>query len=263
MAFADFDRNRTDNSIVVTELLSELSFTGFAEQILVFDACRNIPFEGRLRAGRISRPFDRVPGVTAAVLRARHDRAESHVRRRPSAEEASFSACLMRALAGRRHRQGLERGRQRIRRAVGPDVRVCDALRCAARVGEDRLPRQLGERDVGDPVLARFPADHFPAVNVEMRVHPDDRHGRRRRRARSAGCAPGGLDRAWTGDGGARSARLHRGRPRPRASSRSGDVGRSRRTPTSTLDITFVPPHHSRGADDSTAGAWTDDVPST
>jgi hypothetical protein len=47
---------------------------------------------------------------------------------------------------------------------------VTAALRSS--VGDDRLPRQLGERDTGDPVLAQFAADHFPAINVALRVHP-------------------------------------------------------------------------------------------
>ena len=99
IALADFDRNRTDNSIVVTDLLSELSFTGFAEQILVFDACRNIPFEGRLRAGRISRPFDRVPGVTqqfcalaTTALNRTSDGTAPRKRRSPGASCAPLPA---------------------------------------------------------------------------------------------------------------------------------------------------------------------------
>ena len=104
LAFADFDRNRTDNSIVVTELLSELSFTGFTEQILVFDACRNIPFEGRLRAGRISRPIRSGTGRDAAVLRAGHDRAQPHVRRgrAPRRRRSRRASCTRSPVKARR-----------------------------------------------------------------------------------------------------------------------------------------------------------------
>jgi hypothetical protein len=170
IAFADFDRNRTDNSIVVRELLSELSFTGFAEQILVFDACRNIPFEGRLRAGRISRPFDRVPGVTQQFC-ALATTALNRTSDGTGAEDASFSACLMRALAGEgAAKVWNEDANEYVVRWDQMFEHVATALRSS--VGDERLPRQLGERDVGDPVLARFASDHFPAVNVEVRVHP-------------------------------------------------------------------------------------------
>jgi hypothetical protein len=173
IAFADFDRNRTDNSIVVTELLSELSFSGFTEQILVFDACRNIPFEGRLRAGRISRPFDRLPGVTeqfcalaTTALNRTTDGAGA------TSEEASFSSCLMRALAGEgAAKVWNEDGNEYAVRWDQLFEFVTTALRGS--VTDDRLPRQLGERDVGDPVLARFGPDSFPEVNLEVRVHPD------------------------------------------------------------------------------------------
>lgn len=171
LAFADFDRNRTDNSIVVSDLLSELSFTGFAEQILVFDACRNIPFEGRLRAGRISRPFDRVPGVTeqfCALATTPLDRTSDGA----GSDEASFSAVLMRALAGEgTAKVWNEDGNEYVVRWDQMFEYVTASLRSS--VGDDRLPRQLGERDVGDPLLATFAADHFPPINVELRVHPD------------------------------------------------------------------------------------------
>ena len=174
IAFADFDRNRTDNSIVVGDLLSELSFSGFAEQILVFDACRNIPFEGRLRAGRISRPFDRGPGVTeqfcalaTTALNRTSDGSGA------TSEEASFSACLMRALAGEgAAKVWNEEANEYVVRWDQMFEFVTTALRGS--VGDDRLPRQLGERDVGDPVLARFGPDSFPEINVEVRVHPED-----------------------------------------------------------------------------------------
>ena len=174
IAFADFDRNRTDNSIVVGDLLSELSFSGFAEQILVFDACRNIPFEGRLRAGRISRPFDRVAGVTeqfcalaTTALNRTSDGSGA------SSEEATFSACLMRALAGEgAAKVWNEDANEYVVRWDQMFEFVTTALR--GNVGDDRLPRQLGERDVGDPVLARFGPDSFPEINVEVRVHPQD-----------------------------------------------------------------------------------------
>ena len=174
IAFADFDRNRTDNSIVVGDLLSELSFSGFAEQILVFDACRNIPFEGRLRAGRISRPFDRLAGVTeqfcalaTTALNRTSDGTGS------TSEDASFSAHLMRALAG----EGMakvwnEDANQYVVRWDQMFEFVTTALRGS--VGDERLPRQLGERDVGDPVLARFGPQSFSEISMAIRVHPDD-----------------------------------------------------------------------------------------
>jgi hypothetical protein len=174
IAFADFDRNRTDNSIVVTDLLSELSFSGFTEQILIFDACRNIPFEGRLRAGRISRPFDRLPGVTeqfcalaTTALNRTTDGAGA------TSEEASFSACLMQALAGEGSAKVWnEDGNEYVVRWDQLFEFVTNAMRGS--VAGDRLPRQLGERDVGDPVLARFGPDSLPEINVEVRVHPPE-----------------------------------------------------------------------------------------
>ena len=142
LAFADFDRNRTDNSIVVTELLSELAFTGFAEQILVFDACRNIPFEGRLRAGRISRPFDRVAGVTQQFC-ALATTALNRTSDGTDAEGASYSACLMRALAG----EGTSKvWNEETNEYVVRWDQMFDYVSASLRstVGEDRLPRQLG-----------------------------------------------------------------------------------------------------------------------
>ena len=90
-----------------------------------------------------------------------------------SAEDASFSGCLMRALAG----DGTakiwnEDTNAYVVRWDQMFEYVTGALRSS--VGDDRLPRQLGERDTGDPVLAQFASDHFPAVDVALHVHPDD-----------------------------------------------------------------------------------------
>jgi hypothetical protein len=251
LAFADFDRNRTDNSIVVTELLSELTFTGFAEQILVFDACRNIPFEGRLRAGRISRPFDRVAGVTQQFC-ALATTALNRTSDGTDAEGASYSACLMRALAG----EGTSKvWNEETNEYVVRWDQMFDYVSASLRstVGEDRLPRQLGERDVGDPVLARFAADHFPAVNVEMRVHPDT--------VTAASVVvhdpPDAQQLVWTAPGPATVALV----PRDYivVASAEGFEPERRRWQIAAyadaaLDLTFVPPHQSRGADDSTPG---------
>ncbi len=246
IALADFDRNRTDNSIVVTDLLSELSFTGFGEQILVFDACRNIPFEGRLRAGRISRPFDRVPGVTQQFC-ALATTALNRTSDGADAEEASFSGCLMRALAG-----------EGTAKVWDEDVNayvvrwdqmfeyVTSALRST--VGDDRLPRQLGERDVGDPDLANFPAEHFPAITVELRVHPDE--------VQSASVVvhdpPDEQTVAWAAPGPATVSLI----PRDYivVATADGFTPERRRWPLaayadSALDIAFVPTHQVRGAD--------------
>jgi hypothetical protein len=246
IALADFDRNRTDNSIVVTDLLNELSFTGFAEQILIFDACRNIPFEGRLRAGRISRPFDRVPGVTQQFC-ALATTALNRTSDGTSTEDASFSGCLMRALAG----DGAakiwnEDANAYVVRWDQMFEYVTAALRSS--VGDDRLPRQLGERDTGDPVLAQFAADHFPAINVALRVHPDD--------VRSASLVvhdpPDEHNVTWTAPGPATVSLV----PRDYivVASAEGLEPERRRWPLaaytdSTVDITFVKQHTSRGAD--------------
>ncbi len=245
LAFADFDRNRTDNSIVVSELLSELSFTGFAEQILVFDACRNIPFEGRLRAGRISRPFDRVPGLTEQFC-ALATTALNRTSDGTGAEDATFSTCLMRALAGEGTAKIWNEDTNEY------DVRwdqmfdyVTASLR--ASVGDDRLPRQLGERDVGDPLLARFAPAHFPSINLEVLVHPDT--------VTSASVVihdpPDEQQVAWAAPGPARIALV----PRDYivvASAPGFDPERRRwqvaAYADAQLDITFVEPHHSRGA---------------
>ena len=244
LAFADFDRNRTDNSIVVSELLSELSFTGFAEQILVFDACRNIPFEGRLRAGRISRPFDRVPGVTEQFC-ALATTALNRTSDGAGAEDASFSACLMRALAGEGTAKiwNEDTGEYDVRWDQMFDF-VTASLR--ASVGDDRLPRQFGERDVGDPLLARFPPEHFPSINLDVRVHPDT--------VASANVVvhdpPDVQQVAWAAPGPARLALV----PRDYivVASAPGLEPERRRWQVAAyadaeIDITFVEPRHSRG----------------
>ena len=231
IAFSDFDRNRTDNSIVVTELLSELSFSGFTEQILIFDACRNIPFEGRLRAGRISRPFDRVPGVTeqfcalaTTALNRTTDGAGA------TSEEASFSGCLMRALAGDgAAKVWNEDGDEYVVRWDQMFEFVTTALRGASQATGSRASSV--SRDVGDPILAHFPAAGFPDINVEFRVHPDDVAA-----ATVVVLDPPDEHRVdWAAPGRRRS----RSSPattswsrRPTDSSRSGDGGRSRPTPT-------------------------------
>jgi hypothetical protein len=248
IAFSDFDRNRTDNSIVVTELLSELSFSGFTEQVLVFDACRNIPFEGRLRAGRISRPFDRVPGVTeqfcalaTTALNRTTDGAGA------TSEEASFSGCLMRALAGDgAAKVWNEDGDEYVVRWDQMFEFVTTALR--GTVAGDRLPRQLGERDVGDPILAHFPASGFPDIHVEFRIHPDDVAA-----ATVVVVDPPDEHRVdWTAPGPASIALV----PRDYivVASADGLVPERRRWQVaayadSALDITFVPPHTARGTE--------------
>jgi hypothetical protein len=246
IAFADFDRNRTDNSIVVGDLLSELSFSGFAEQILVFDACRNIPFEGRLRAGRISRPFDREPGVTeqfCALATTALNRTSDGTG--ATSEEATFSACLMRALAG----EGVakvwnEEGSEYVVRWDQMFEFVTTALRGS--VGDERLPRQLGERDVGDPVLARFGPDSFPEVSVEVRVHPDD--------VATASVVvhdpPEQHEVKWTAPGPATVMLVPRDYIVVAAA--DGFVPERRRWDVaaysdSVIEVTFVPPKHDRG----------------
>jgi hypothetical protein len=251
IAFADFDRDRTDNSIVVSDLLSELSFTGFAEQILVFDACRNIPFEGRLRAGRISRPFDRAAGPTeqfcalaTTALNRTSDGAAA------GSEEASFSGCLMHALAGDgAAKVWNEESNEYVVRWDQMFEFVTAALR--ASVGDDRLPRQLGERDIGDPVLARLPADGFPDVTLELRVHPDEVAG-----ARVVVLDPPEEHPVvWTAPGPASIALV----PRDYivvASAEGFEPERRRwRVPAYAdvaIDITFVAAHRSRGVDAAT-----------
>jgi hypothetical protein len=174
IALSDFHRDATDNSIVVTDLLSELSFTGFKEQILIFDACRNIPFDGRLRAGRISRPFTRVAGRTeqfcALATTAFNTTSDGTG---TATDSYSFTSCLMRALAG----EGIAKvWNEDLGQYVVRWDQMFEFVTAEMRksVDESQVPRQIGERDVGDPLLSAFPASHFPNVNIELRVRPDD-----------------------------------------------------------------------------------------
>ena len=162
-----------------------------------------------------------------------------------SSEEATFSACLMHALAGEgAAKVWNEEGDEYVVRWDQMFEFVTTALRGS--VGDDRLPRQLGERDVGDPVLARFGPDSFPEINVEVRVHPAGRGDGKRRRARPARAARG----EWTAPGPATVTLV----PRDYivVASADGFVPERRRWEVaayadSVLDVTFVPPQHDRG----------------
>ena len=186
---ADFTSTRTQNSVALRTLWEYFETWQFRDQFFFVDACRNIPVDFDFRVGEWTQPRRRDPGlppVQQFILYATSPGLRAAEMGAPGDERGHFTDALLAGLRGAGSAKAWSRASQSY------EVRWDRLVRYVKKVVEDRkvkvggpgaenifqIPQENPKRGVAgrdpDPVLARFPANSFPAEKLAVNLLPED-----------------------------------------------------------------------------------------
>jgi caspase domain-containing protein len=195
----DFNESNTENSLSLRSILDYFRSMEFADQFFFIDACRNIPWEGKLRVGTAPWPKDRPPTAPPAqqfVFFATSPGVQAgEIDLAGSERGGAFSEALLKGLNGKGAakaydpdtRQHLVRWDLLVTHVLNDVVaRRIDFSKDPKRQKEARLIQtpqdaegargstdQHGRPRETNPVLARFDPARFSPETLEVLLEPD------------------------------------------------------------------------------------------
>ena len=181
IALSDFDPLDTQQSIGLRSLLERLLALPFRDQLIIVDACRDIPFDGEFDIGAMPRP--RVPSARRAAPQQFVLHATSPRRKALAVnEEGVFTGEFLKGLEGERDAKVWDDEREEyiVRfEALFEYVKKAVATRSLAADEESRraqVPRRSGESGAVDrdsnPILAVVASNAVANETLSVQIRP-------------------------------------------------------------------------------------------